>query len=379
MKFLHTSDLHIGKRLYDTPLTEDQSYMLGQIVDTAKKEGVDAILIAGDIYDRSNPSEDAVELYDRFLAALSESGIPTFIIPGNHDSAVRTSFGSSFMADHGIIISGGFSGTMEKHVIEDASGPVNIWMLPFFRDAEMHLPEGSKGMDAAFRKILEDSGVDPKERNILISHQFFVSAGTQPDTGGSERCRPSVGGEDCISSELLRDFDYVALGHIHRAQSVGRDTVRYSGTPMKYSETECFDRKGVVIGEIGGKGEVEFRTVTLTPLRDLRTIEGTVEQLVEDAETNGLSRDDYVYIRLTENSPDAKQKLSRIYPNILSIVPSSSVTEDEMEIRSVEEIRRMDPVELFSEMFRKFQGKDLSGRQLEAVREAVRRAKEAEI
>lgn len=380
MKFLHTSDLHLGKKVYETSMIEDQRYILEEILGIIRKEEVDALLLPGDIYDKTVSSEEAVSLLDWFLDSLHDMKCPVYIIPGNHDSAGRLSFVRNILNEENVHISGAFDQKMERYVVEDDFGPLNIWLLPFFRDVAVKLPDDvQRNPDAAFRKVLENSGFDPKERNVLLSHQFFLSKGCPLDVGGSERQIPSVGGEDCISSELLEGFDYVALGHIHKAQKVGRDTVRYSGSPLKYSEKENFNDKSVAIVDVKGKGDVEWKLIGLSPLRDLRIIEGTVEGLIDEAKNGSRDPKDYVYIRLTEPAADAKQRLSQAYPNILSISMSSYAPDASLEDWNIEEIRQREPLDIFREMFVRFNGKEMSPEQEKAFNRAVNEAKSKEV
>lgn len=378
MRMLHTSDLHLGKQLHETSLIEDQRYILEQIVGIAKDEKVEAVLIAGDVYDRSVGSEEAIRLYSDFLKELHGNGCKVFIIPGNHDSSERVGCLNTILSEEGIHISGRFDGKMERVQIKDEFGPVNIWLLPFFRMEAFRFPEGTeKSFDNAFKCILDNSGIDFSGRNVLLSHQFF-SSGDELDVGGSEKEKPSMGGEDCISADLLKDFDYVALGHIHKAQTVGREEVRYSGSPLKYSEKEHHNDKSVVILDVKEKGNVDIKTVKLRPMRDVRIIEGTVDMLIEAAESAGNTKD-YVYVKLTEPALDAKQRLSQVFPNILSIVMSSYDPEDDLETKSIEEIRSMEPIDLFKELFLKVKGKEMSEKQIAVFQKAYAEVRRKEV
>ena len=376
MKFIHTSDLHLGKKLYETPMIEDQEYILEQILEIVKKEKADAILIPGDIYDRSVAPEEALTLFSNFLKGLHSIGCKAYIIPGNHDSSERVAFANSILSEQDIFISSSFKGKMERYEVEDEYGKLNIWLLPFFRDVSVNIPEGKPvNTNNAFITVLENSGVDGNERNILLSHQYFTG-GEVPKVGGSEKFTPTKGLEECISYALLTPFDYAALGHIHKSQIVGKENYRYSGTPLKYSETETFEDKSVIVVDVKGKGDVEIKEVPLVPLRDLRVIEGTVDTIIDSARSSNANNNDFVYIKLTEPALDAKQKLSQVYPNILSIVMSNYVAEDSLETKSIEEIRRTDPIELFREMYLKMTGSNMSEEQERIFRDAVEKAKE---
>lgn len=379
MKFIHTSDLHIGKKVHGLSMIDDQRYILKKILDLIKSEKADALLIAGDVYDKTVPSEEAVAIFNELLTELHDIDCEIFMIYGNHDSAQRLSFGSGILSEQGVQITDIFNGTMEKRTLEDEFGKVNIWMLPFIKPSTVRQfypnKEINNSNDAA-KCIIESSNIDLNERNILIAHQFVISKNFEPELGGSEECRPSVGGTDYISSNLFDKFDYVALGHIHKPQFIGRETVRYSGSPLKYSESEHLDIKGVVSVELFSKNEVSIETISLIPKRDLRIIEGTVEQLKDPAIVSEADPEDYVYVKLTENTIDAKAKLNEVYPNIMAIVFPGTFSDQELPELDVNRIKNLKPLELFQELFRTINGKEMTEDQNKIFNKAVEEARE---
>jgi len=379
MRFVHTSDLHLGKRLHEYSLIDDQSFILGQIADIVKREKADALMISGDIYDTGVPCIDAVNLFSDFVTELNNAGCPIYAIAGNHDSAERLSFARGILSDMKLYISAPFSGTMEKYTVKDAYGDLNIWMLPFIKPSMVRSRYPNEKIDTpddAFGTVLSNSGVNGKERNVLLSHEFFIHGKTAPETGGSEDFIPAVGGADCISSDLLKDFDYVALGHIHRAQQVGRDTVRYSGSPLKYSESECYYGKSVAVVDVNEKGNVSVKIVPLIPERDLRTIQGTEAELMEAGKRSEEDPDDYVYIKLTEDAPDARRRLGTVYPNILAVeIMRPEDAGGDLPAVSMSDLKDIDPLSLFEDLFRTMNGKEMTEAQKKIFREAENYAK----
>ena len=305
MKLFHLSDLHIGKRVNEFSMIEDQKYILSQILHAAKIKKPDGILLSGDIYDSTIPSAEAVQVFDAFLTELSVERIPAFIISGNHDSAERLAFGSSLMGKSGIYFSRVYDGTIEKIPLQDAYGTVWIHLLPFLRPAVVRhaLPERAEEVSYvadAVRIALEQGAVDENERNVLLAHQFVT---------GAKRCEAEelqVGDLDQIPVELFEKFDYVALGHIHSPQKVGRETVRYCGSPLKYSFSEAGQEKSITVVELKEKGTVELRTIPLEPLRDMRKIRGTYLEVTAKSFYENSNCEDYLLVTLTdeEDVPD---------------------------------------------------------------------------
>ena len=308
MKFLHLSDLHIGKTLADFPLEEDQRFIFGEILKIADSEKADAVIIAGDVYDKAVPPAYAVQLADEFLTALSEPKIPVFVISGNHDSAERVAYGGKLFARTGIYVSPVFDGCTEPIVINDDYGEVCVYLLPFIKPANVRriYPDFSgETFTDAIRFAIGKMNVDSRKRNIIVAHQFVTGA----SGSGSEEI--SAGGLENVECSVFEPFDYAALGHIHRAQSVVRETVRYCGTPLKYSAAEALQEKSVTVAELFEKGHIEIKTVPLHPMRDLKDLRGTFDEMI-----NGENPRDFVRITLTDELPvfNAHGRLRALYP-----------------------------------------------------------------
>ncbi len=380
MRFVHVSDLHIGKQLHGYSLIEDQKKILAQILDVTRDEQADGLLVAGDLYDRAVPSEEAVAVCDRFVTEAAAI-CPVYLIAGNHDSAERLAFGRKLMQKNDVYFAGAYGGKAEKIVLEDGDGPLNLWLLPYIKTSTVRQFYGDKDIDTpdkAMERTLRASGIDPGARNVLVVHQFVTGTDIELCLSDSEDCRPEVGGADCISAGLLKDFDYVALGHLHRPQSAGRPEVRYSGSPLVYSESEAEDRKSVTVVDLGPKGKVDIRTVPLVPDRPLRVIRGTLEELLAAAHETEVSPDDYIAARLTDNPPEARPRLLAVYPHLLDVIYLEEKGMDPSADpgRNLEELRRMDPGEVFAEFYAAVNGKDMTDRQREEFRAALERAKE---
>ena len=318
MKFLHVSDLHLGKRLHETSLIDDQEAILKQILSIVDEQKPTGIFIAGDVYDKSAPSAEAVQLFDFFLAELAKRRLRVFVISGNHDSPERIAFGSTIMDASGIHLSPVYDGNVKPIVLQDKDGELNVYMLPFVKP--MHLrrfyeEEGIESYTDAVRVAIEKMNVDTTKRNVLITHQFVTGA-TRAES------EETVGGTDNVDGAVFEPFDYVALGHLHGAQYCGKN-IRYSGTPLKYSFAEANDEKSVSVVEIGEKGgQVCVETVLLTPIRDMKKVRGTFEELMNPAYiSKGVKADDYVQITLTDEDdvPNAMSRLQGVYKNALEL------------------------------------------------------------
>ena len=312
MKFLHLGDLHIGKRLNNISLLEDQRYILGQILDIAREERPDAVLIAGDVYDRTLPPAEAVTLLDDFLTALAGEKIPVFLISGNHDSPERLGFGSKIMQNNGVHIYSVFDGELHKVKIDD----VNFYMLPFVKPIMVRrfYPEVETYEDAV-REIIENTDIDKSQKNVILSHQFITKTGAETMRSDSESV--SVGGLDNIDISVFDDFDYTALGHIHRPQSLS-EKVRYCGSPLKYSFSEAKYDKTVTIVDAD---DFSVQTIPLKPLHDMRMIKGSIENILSKEVINAADSDDYLHITLTDkdNIIDAMDKVRSAYPNVMQL------------------------------------------------------------
>lgn len=362
MKLIHLSDLHLGKRVNEFSMLEDQQYILTEILQIIDREKPDGVMIAGDVYDKSVPSAEAVALLDDFLVRLAKRDLQVFLISGNHDSPERMAFGGRLMAQSGVHLAPVYDGKVSPITLTDNYGPVNLYLLPFLKPAHVRrcFPEREiLTYTDALAAAIEAMGVDPAQRNVLVTHQFVT---------GAARCESeeiSVGGTDNVDVSVFEPFDYVALGHIHGPQQVGRETVRYCGTPLKYSFSEAKHQKSVTVVELGEKGAVSVRTVPLTPMRDLAELRGTYEELTFRGFYQGTSYPrDYVHITLTdeEDIPDAVSKLRIIYPNLMKLDYDNKRTRAGIVLERAEDQQRS-PLELLEEFYEKQNGQPMGEEQ----------------
>lgn len=362
MKLIHLSDLHLGKRVNEFSMLEDQQYILTEILQIIDREKPDGVMIAGDVYDKSVPSAEAVALLDDFLVRLAKRDLQVFLISGNHDSPERMAFGGRLMAQSGVHLAPVYDGKVSPITLTDNYGPVNLYLLPFLKPAHVRrcFPEREiLTYTDALAAAIEAMGVDPAQRNVLVTHQFVT---------GAARCDSeeiSVGGTDNVDVSVFKPFDYVALGHIHGPQQVGRETVRYCGTPLKYSFSEAKHQKSVTVVELGEKGAVSVRTVPLTPMRDLAELRGTYEELTFRGFYQGTSYPrDYVHITLTdeEDIPDAVSKLRIIYPNLMKLDYDNKRTRAGIVLERAEDQQRS-PLELLEEFYEKQNGQPMGEEQ----------------
>jgi len=334
-------------------MIEDQEHILQQILQIIDEHQPDGILIAGDIYDKSIPSEEGVNLFDCFLTDLHNKNIPIFIVSGNHDSSERLNFGGRIMDKNRIYIAGTFKGKLETVTLMDEFGKVNISLLPFVKPAHVnrYFPEVETYQEA-LEVILKNSEIDTSERNILIAHQFITNGDNLPERCESESI--SIGGLDNIDASVFEAFDYVALGHLHGAQGIGRDTVRYSGSPLKYSFSEANQVKGVTMLELGPKGTLTFTKLPLTPIRDLRQIKGPIDALTDINVYSHANTLDYMHVILTDEEEiyDAIGRLRSVYPNImrLDFQNARSAWNENIKL-AADEVERKNPMELFEEFY----------------------------
>ena len=362
MKFFHLSDLHLGRRMYEFSLIEDQKFILEEILRLAEKKCPDAVVIAGDIYDRAVPSAEAVELFDGFLRALSERHIPVLCISGNHDSPERIAFGASLMTPSGVYLSPVYNGSVEPVALSDAFGDVRFYLLPFIKPANVRrfYPDAViESYTDAVRCAVENMEVNPAARNVLITHQF-VTGGVRSD---SEEI--TVGGTDNVDAAVFDVFDYVALGHLHGAQKIGQDTLRYSGTPLKYSFSEKDQEKSVTVVEFGVKGDISVSALPLTPRRDMRVIRGTYAELTLRENYEETNTDDYIHAVLTDENdiPNALARLRSIYPNLMKLDYDNLRTRSSAVIAAEKRHRTMSGTELFAELYERQNGQKLSAEQ----------------
>ena len=372
MKFIHLSDLHIGKRVNEFSMLEDQKYILTQIIQIVEEEAPDGVLIAGDIYDKSVPSAEAVQLFDDFLCQLAKQKRQVFVISGNHDSPERIAFGSRLMDASGIHLSPVFQGEITPISLEDSYGKVDIFMLPFLKPAHVrrfYEEEEIESYTDALRVVIEHMKLQPEHRSILLTHQFVTGASR------SESEELSVGGADNVDASVFDSFDYVALGHIHGPQSIGRETLRYCGTPLKYSFSEADHKKSVTVVELLEKGTCRIETIPLIPKRDLRELKGTYMELTEKKNYEGTNTEDYIHITLTdeEDIPDAIGKLRVIYPNIMKLDYDNRRTRSHGDFSDLEQIEEKTPLELFSEFYEKQNNQPMNQEQREFIKELMER------
>lgn len=370
MRFLHTADLHIGKRVNEFSMLEDQEYILRQILKTADKEQVEAVLIAGDVYDKQVPSAEAVRLFDWFLTQLNSRKLPVIVIGGNHDSVERLSFGAQIMEESGVYLTQSYDGKVVPVRLEDEYGPVNLWMLPFLKPAmvKRFFPEQDiVTYQDALETVIGHMELNREERNLLIAHQFVTGA----VTGGSEdSVEVFVGGVENVDASVFADFDYVALGHIHRAQSAGGEQIRYSGTPLKYSFSEIRHEKSVTIAELKEKGSLTVHQEPLKPLHDMREIRGSYEELVLRENYQGTDLEDYLHVILTDENdiPDVIGRLRSIYPNIMKLDYDNQRTRRNQELMKEEAAVEQSPMELLGQFFSQQNNQEMSPEQTEYAR-----------
>lgn len=370
MKFVHISDLHLGKRIYDFSMLDDQKHILGEILKVIDSEAPDAVLIAGDVYDKSIPSIEAVELLDDFLYELSGRDLQVFLISGNHDSPERLAFASRLISPTGIHLSPVYSGAVEPVELTDGSGPVDIYLLPFVKPAHVRrfFPDAKiESYNDALRTAVEALHIDRSRRNVLVTHQFITGAAR------SDSEEISVGGTDNVDASVFDGFDYVALGHIHGPQNIGSERIRYCGTPLKYSFSEVSHEKSVTVVDMDKDGDLTVRTVPLRPLHDMREIEGTYEELTYRPAYEGTNTDDYLHITLTdeEDVPDAIGKLRLIYPNLMCLDYNNSRTRAAGMLSDIADVERRSPLDLFGEFYEQQNGRPMSDEQEAFAREIM--------
>ncbi len=370
MKFIHLSDLHIGKRVNEFSMLEDQEFILKRILGIINDEKPDGVLIAGDIYDRSVPGEEAMQLWDSFLISLAGKKIPVYAISGNHDSAVRFADHSALVETTGIHLSPVYDGNAACYTPEDDFGKVNIYLLPFVKPANVRAAFPEEQIETytdACRVAIAHMGVNESERNVILAHQFVT---------GATRCESEevvVGGLDNVDASVFDPFDYVALGHIHGKQSIGRESVRYCGTPLKYSFSEKDHKKSVTVVELGKKGDVQIREVPLSPLHNLREIRGTYNELTAKSFYEGTAVEDYIHAVLTDEEDviDAMARLRVIYPNLMKLSYDNKRTRSNQVIEGAVDVEQRSPLDLFSEFYEKQNNQELSEEQKAFVRSCI--------
>lgn len=362
MKFAHLSDLHLGKRLHQFSLIEDQKYILDEIVRLLEKENTDAVILAGDIYDKMYPSAEAVSLFDYFIVELSKIDVKILVISGNHDSAERIACLGEITKKAGLYLTPVYQGKVSPITLEDEFGKINIYLLPFIKPVHVRYffkEEKADNYTEALRIAIREMKINKEERNILACHQFVTGASR------TESEEISVGGLDNVEAGVFKDFDYVALGHIHRAQEMGDKRIRYCGTPLKYSFSEAEDKKSLTIVETKEKGRLEIKEIPLTPLRDLVKIRGRFIELMNPENYPNLRRDSYLHVTVLEEEdvPEAFYRLSTVYPNLMQMVYENKRTKSKAEVTVMENAGNSNPEDIFSRLYEEMNHQPLNEKQ----------------
>lgn len=382
MRIAHTSDLHIGKRLHEHSLLDDQEKILDEILEIIIREKVETLIIAGDVYDKSTPATEAVRLFDDFICKLKDRNIKLLCISGNHDSMERISYGSRIMSRQNMYFQENFNGRAQRITLSDEYGDLNVYMVPFIKPVYV----GMTNYEEAFAKVIGDSDIDFSCRNILVAHQFVTptAQGVEieyDDLNNTDimplRCDSesvNVGGLDNISYEIMKSFDYVALGHLHRRQYIGEEHIRYSGSPLKYSFSESKDTKSIEIIDMGEKGNCAIKRVDLAMPRDLRMITGTMDELTSKDVVYApeVSNEDYICAVITDEDrvTDAADRLLKWYPNLLNIIYKRDIKSDDS-IEAIS-IKGKTPFELFSEYYELMNKKPMDDRQKDIIVDILR-------
>lgn len=376
MRFIHLGDLHLGRYLGDFDLIDDQRYMLDQIIGIIRQKSVDAVLIAGDVYDKSVPSEAAMNLLDYFLRKLAENKVKTYMISGNHDSDDRLNYGSNLFQVNDIYISSVFDGTLHRYSLTDEYGSVNVYLLPFVKASQVrHFFENDKieTYEDAVRVIIDHTDIDVNERNVIVAHQFVAGIGQNPDMGGSEGMAvQNVGLVESIGYSTFDKFDYVALGHIHSPQSIGRKEVRYAGSMLKYSLKEAHNNKSVPIVTMGEKNQIDIELVPLKPKRDVIHIQGKLKEILKSPE----SAENYMYITLTDEElvNNVMNIVQGVYPYTIKIDYDNSHT------RAIEQdsisglIENKSFTDIIKDFYNQIYGYDISEEEMRIMREVAMEA-----
>ena len=362
MKFLHLSDLHIGRRLGDASFLEDQEWILKRILQVIDDVQPQAVLIAGDVYDKSTPSGEAITLFDDFLFWLTERNVPVLIISGNHDSPERLSFGNRLLKFTGVHISPVYDGHITPVTLTDDRGPVHFWLLPFVKPTNVrrYYPDADiESYTDALRVAIENMHIDTSARNVLVAHQFVTGATV------CESEDISVGGLDNVDAAVFDDFDYVALGHIHGRQNIGSNRLHYCGTPLKYSFSEARHEKTVTLVHLNEKGQLQLEAIPLQPRLDLREIRGSFSQLTDKSFYEHTDTQDYLHIILTDEQdiPEAMGRLRVIYPNLLHLSYDNTRTRQNQVVGNSGSANTKSPLELFEELYQKINNQPMSDAQ----------------
>lgn len=362
MKFAHISDLHLGKKVHQFSMIEEQKYILEEIAEIVFREAVDGILIAGDVYDKIYPSAEAVALFDSFLVKMAEKEIKVFVISGNHDSPQRIAFLGKLTKKAGVYLSPVYQGEVEKIVLQDAYGTVNVYLLPFIKPIHVRhfFPEETiTNYTESMQVVIKHMNLEPEERNILLAHQFVTGARR------SDSEEISVGGLDNVDGKVFEDFDYVALGHIHKPQKMGKEQIRYCGTPLKYSFSESSDKKSLTILDLKEKGNMEYKEIPLVPMHDMVKIRGKFADVMKPGNFPGLDTGSFLHVTLLDEQDvaEAFARLSSVYPNLMRMEYDNLRTREKKQLAIPEPEKKSGPVEMFSLLYETMNNQPLTNQQ----------------
>lgn len=382
MKLLHLADLHIGKVINEFSMLEDQKYVLKQVVSLALEEKTDGVLLAGDIYDRSVPTAEAVLTLDWFLRQLIEAGQKVFVISGNHDSPERIGFAGSILEKGGLYMEGSFDGVLKKVSLTDEFGEVNLYFLPFARTAAMQKAlglENGSDIGECIRRAVENAGIDTKKRNILLTHHFVTGNGKEPELSDSEY-PVSVGGTENVDVSVFDAFDYVALGHIHKPQSIGRPEVVYAGSLLKYSFSECNTEKSAVLLELKEKGQLTIERKALKPLHDMRQIKGELSELLKEEVVSLADREDYLKVTLTDEKElfEPMEQLRRRYPNVMQMELLKNLRHEGEAAVKKKQIREKNMLEIYRDFYESVTDRPLDTEREQVVQAVIKEIREEE-
>lgn len=371
MRILHTADLHIGKSVHDFSMLEDQRAILTQITEILRREKIDVMLLAGDIYDRTVPSAQAVTLLDEFLTKVSRMKIPVIAISGNHDSPERLEFLNGVLEKQGIFISGIYKDVLKKVTLEDSYGKVTFICLPYFRSGEL----GLKSSQEVAEKLLAKAEIDTTQRNVLLTHYFVTDHGRAPELSDSETAL-QVGGIDNVEAEVFEDYDYVALGHIHRPQQIGDRMMYYAGSPLKYSFSEANQEKSVNIITLKEKGDITVTKESLKPVHDMRKIRGTMEQILQAA--SGTRDMDYIQVSLTDEDElyNPMEMLRSVYPNVMELILTKNLVREDQQNEKRQADRSRTPMQMFEDFYREVRREEMDEARKDLILEIMKEAEE---
>ena len=376
MKFLHLSDLHIGKSVNGFSMLNEQRHVLAQVLGYIQEKKPSAVIIAGDIYDKAIPNIEAVCVFDDFLTKIAKENVAVLLISGNHDSPERLSYASRLLCDKKVFLCGTFDGFMQKVVFEDEHGDINFWLLPFIKPSSVRgqfTEYNIESYDDAIKAVLKTTDVDYSKRNVLVAHQFFTKYGVESLLSDSEM--NPIGGLDAIDVGVVEGFDYVALGHLHGSQKVGSEYIRYAGSPLKYSFSEVAHKKSIMLVEMNEKGSVEIERLPLIPIHDMREIRGEIERLTSDEVTSLADKEDYLRVTLTDEEEiiDPIGKIRSVYPNVMLIDFDNSRTNiDIFEISpDAESVVKASLYDMFGDFFQKANESAMSEEQSRIVKELL--------